>query len=209
MNQYNTGIFSCFLRLLPLYSSIFHQARRKNKTIGEKIDRKKKKGRSGGESNTQHERMKMTHEMMWNVRCARQTWAWATHVRVTKCESTRKCDVWSVLFTLYGSESCSQELQRSDPINQVREYHPASILHPKEMISDSVELCETEVCFLHIQLIGTNVWLPKTQCSTRSRFWILKISCKVGVLKQSQSALSCSVSHITILFILTRVMDVI
>ena len=27
----------------------------------------------------------------------------------------------------------------------------------KEMISDSVELCETEVCFLHIQLIGTNV----------------------------------------------------
>ena len=38
-----------------------------------------------------------------------------------------------------------------------------SILKPasKGMISDSVELCETEVCFLHIQLIGTNVWLPK------------------------------------------------
>ena len=38
-----------------------------------------------------------------------------------------------------------------------------SILNPasKEMISDSVELCENEVCFLHIQLIGTNVWLPK------------------------------------------------
>ena len=31
--------------------------------------------------------------------------------------------------------------------------NPAS----KEMISDSVELCETEVCFLHIELIGTNV----------------------------------------------------
>ena len=31
----------------------------------------------------------------------------------------------------------------------------------KETISDSVELCETAVCFLHIQLIGTNVWLPK------------------------------------------------
>ena len=27
----------------------------------------------------------------------------------------------------------------------------------KEIISDPVELCETEVCFLHIQLIGTNV----------------------------------------------------
>ena len=36
--------------------------------------------------------------------------------------------------------------------------NPAS----KEMISDSVELCETEVCLLHIQLIGTNLWLPKT-----------------------------------------------
>ena len=38
-----------------------------------------------------------------------------------------------------------------------------SILEPasKDMISDSVEMCETEVCFLHIQLIGTNVWLPK------------------------------------------------
>ena len=35
--------------------------------------------------------------------------------------------------------------------------NPAS----KEIISDSGELCETEVCFLHIQLIGTNVWLPK------------------------------------------------
>ena len=35
--------------------------------------------------------------------------------------------------------------------------NPAS----EEMISDSVELCQSEVCFLHIQLIGTNVWLPK------------------------------------------------
>ena len=35
--------------------------------------------------------------------------------------------------------------------------NPASI----EMTSDSVELCENEVCFLRIQLTGTNVWLPK------------------------------------------------
>ena len=31
----------------------------------------------------------------------------------------------------------------------------------REMISASVELCETEVCFLHVQLLGTNVWLAK------------------------------------------------
>ena len=35
--------------------------------------------------------------------------------------------------------------------------NPAS----REIISASVELCETEVCFLHIQLVGTNVRLPK------------------------------------------------
>ena len=33
----------------------------------------------------------------------------------------------------------------------------------REMISASVELCETEVCFLHIQLIDTKVRLPKMQ----------------------------------------------
>ena len=65
------------------------------------------------------------------------------------------------LTVLDHSDSCFRdELRRSDPINQVRipsDLNPAS----KEMVSDSVELCETELCFLHIQLIGTNVWLPK------------------------------------------------
>ena len=42
-------------------------------------------------------------------------------------------------------------------LSNLIKFNPAS----KEMISDSVELCETEVCFLHIQLIGTNVSLPK------------------------------------------------
>ena len=32
----------------------------------------------------------------------------------------------------------------------------------REIISDSVELWETAVCFLHIQFIGPTVWLPKT-----------------------------------------------
>ena len=46
------------------------------------------------------------------------------------------------------------------------------------------------------------------QCSTRSGFWILKISSKIGVLKQSQSALLGNITHITILFVSTCVMDV-
>ena len=57
--------------------------------------------------------------------------------------------------------------------------NPAS----KEMISVSFELCETEVCFLHIQLIGTNVWLPETHnVPPEVDFWVRKISRKIGVL---------------------------
>ena len=77
----------------------------------------------------------------------------------------------------------------------------------KEMISDSVELCETAVCFLHIQQIGTKEWLQKkSQCLTRSGFWVHKISRKIKVLKQSQSALFSSITHMIILFVFTCVM---
>ena len=55
------------------------------------------------------------------------------------------------------SDTCFRELRRSDPIKSSAgipsNLNPAS----KEMISDSVELCETEVRFLHIQVVGTNV----------------------------------------------------
>ena len=83
--------------------------------------------------------------------------------------------------------------------------NPAS----KEMISDSVVLWETEVFFLHIQLFWNKCMTTKNaQCSTRSRFWVLKISCKIGVLKQSQSVVFCSITHMTILFLFTCVMNV-
>ena len=67
----------------------------------------------------------------------------------------------------------------------------------------------TEVGSLHIQLIGTIVWLPKNaQCSSRNGFWIFEISREVRVLKQSQSALFSSISHMTILFVFTCMMNV-
>ena len=44
--------------------------------------------------------------------------------------------------------------------------------------------------------------------SSRSRFWVFKISDKTRVLNQSQPALLCSVSHMTILFEFTRVVHV-
>ena len=82
--------------------------------------------------------------------------------------------------------------------------NPAS----KEMISDSAELCETDVCFLHFQLIGTCMTSNNAQCSTRSGLWVLKICSKIGVLKKSQPALFCGITHITILFVFTCVMNV-
>ena len=78
----------------------------------------------------------------------------------------------------------------------------------REMISDSVELWETDVCFLHIQLIGTNVWLPKTHNVPPSGFWVFKVSWELSVLKQCQFALFSSITHMTILSVLTCVMNV-
>ena len=58
-----------------------------------------------------------------------------------------------VLFERNTSITTSQRSRASNP--SIR--NPAS----SEMISDSVELCETEVCFLHIQLTGNNVLLQE------------------------------------------------
>ena len=67
-----------------------------------------------------------------------------------------------------------------------------SSLNPvsREIISDSVELWETEVCFTHIQLIGTNVWLPTMHnVPPDVDFESSRSPAKVGVLKQSQTCI--------------------
>ena len=46
-------------------------------------------------------------------------------------ERLHACSLTSLLV-LHDSGSCSQELQRSDPIHQLRRYHPTSILHSKK-----------------------------------------------------------------------------
>ena len=77
-----------------------------------------------------------------------------------------------------------------------------------EMISASVELCETDVGYLHIQLVDTNVWLPKnTQDTSWCWFWVSKSPAK-SVMKQSKSALLCCLSHITELSVFTSMMNV-
>ena len=77
-----------------------------------------------------------------------------------------------------------------------------------EMTSDSVELCETEVRFLDIQLWEQMYDCRNTQHALRGRFRIFKISCKVRILEQSQSAFLCSISNMTRLLIIARVVDI-
>ena len=52
------------------------------------------------------------------------------------CEVLNQLHVGSYtgLTVLYYSDSCFQELRRSDPKNQVRRYHPISILHPRKWL---------------------------------------------------------------------------
>ena len=94
---------------------------------------------------------------------------------------------------LYVSESCFKIQKQSNPINQVRVYHPSSILHRSVLF--------------HIQLFGTNVWLAKTHNVLELDFESPKSPEKIGVLKQSQSALLGNITHIRILFACTCVMD--
>ena len=63
--------------------------------------------------------------------------------------------LWRNCTALYVQCLWEYYLHKSSAGNPSIRY-PAS----REMISDSVELCETAVCFLHVQLTGTNVLLP-------------------------------------------------
>ena len=77
------------------------------------------------------------------------------------------------------------------------------------MVSDSVELCETEVCFLHTQLVRIEVWLPKMRnvppevdfASSRSPAKLESWN------SHSLHSLFCSITHIKVLFVFTCVMS--
>ena len=85
-------------------------------------------------------------------------WDGVIHVWLDNC---RRVSPWlsllgpSVLFGTEWNTSITKPQRVRAGTPSMRK--PAS----REMISASVVLCETEVCFLHIQLTGTNVRLPK------------------------------------------------
>ena len=74
------------------------------------------------------------------------------------CYATSFPRTWSLVLLVWFGEEWNTSITKSQRsragIPSMRK--PAS----REIISASVEQCETDVLFLHMQLIGTNVWLP-------------------------------------------------
>ena len=70
---------------------------------------------------------------------------------------------WFPVASLIGLLVLFVERNTSITASQISRASSPSIRSPasNEMISDSVELWDTDVCFLHIQLMGTNVRVPK------------------------------------------------
>ena len=83
--------------------------------------------------------------------------------------------------------------------------NPAS----KGMISDSVELWDTDVCFLFIQLMGTNVRLPKIRKNpSEIDFESSKSSAKSEFCNKIQSTMLSHVIHITVLMVVNPARNV-
>ena len=112
------------------------------------------------------------------------------------------------LPVLYNSDTCSQELQQRGPIIPEQANRPISSQCPKRWFLILLNCAKLKFASYTSNLWEQNVWLPKMQCSSRSGFWIFKISSEIRVLKQSQSALFSSITHMTILFVFTCVMNV-
>ena len=97
--------------------------------------------------------------------------------------------------------------------NQIPEINRENAVHTQTCIPrNNFRLCWT-VWDIYLFLTHPAYWnkcvtSEYAQCSTGCRFWVLNISCKVGVLKQSQSASLCSVCHMTKLFVFTRELNV-
>ena len=110
------------------------------------------------------------------------------------------------LPVLYYSDSCFQELRRS-------EIKCGDTTQPQSCIQrNDFWFCWTvrnwSLFLAHPTYWNKCMTSQNAQCSTRSRFWVLKISRKIGVLKQSQPELFSSITHMTILFVFTRMMNI-
>ena len=133
-------------------------------------------------------------------------WILVFHVKVL-LRNKFPCDSWPLDLLIWFGEEWNTAITKSERsragIPSMRK--PAS----REIISASVELCETDVCFLHIQFLGRNVWLSNMHKSTPDvDFESSRSPAKSESWNSPKSTLLCSVTHMTILSEFTCVMNV-
>ena len=104
----------------------------------------------------------------YNKASWRADWTFEGTASMSYIASILLWDLWCLWTSPSGFPDRS-ETRETFPTTEPNRSHNSragkpSSLNPvsREIISDSVELWETDGCFLHIQLLGTNVWLPKT-----------------------------------------------
>ena len=85
-------------------------------------------------------------------------------------------------------------LRQPCPRDQEREIHPFTTCIKRNNFRFCRTVWETEVCFLHIQLMGTNVWLSKIHKT------LLKSMLSIQDLRQSQSLETVPVCIVVLCF---------
>ena len=96
------------------------------------------------------------------------------------------CSWLEFIFACLIELVMNEILQSLSPKDRERESHPCVNPASREITSASVELCEAEVCFLHIQLMGTNECRPNMhKILPEVVFLVFEVSCKISVLKQT------------------------
>ena len=128
----------------------------------------------------------------FSKRCAFEG-TWSMFDRSTFWSNT--CLIFGCAFDFYTSFPCARLgwfwyfVRHTQYFNNQTHESSAQVNHPfanpasNDTISDSVELWDTDACFLHIQLIGTHSTSNNAQNSAKCWFWVFKISCKVWILK--------------------------
>ena len=151
----------------------------------------------------------------YNKASWRADWTFEGTASMSFITSILLWDLWC-LWTSYSGCPDRSETRETFPRTETIRSHSSRASKPsnlspmsQEMISDSVELWETKVCFMQIQLSGTNVWLPSMHKGPPDvDFESSGSPAKIRVLKQSKSVLLCCSFHMTILFEFARGMYV-
>ena len=146
----------------------------------------------------------------WTFEGTRLTWS-KTLITLRDCWRTWFVSRQTTGLPFYhGSELYFQGLKQSYPTNRERESRPISIQRPKRWFLILLNCAKLKFvsCTSNLLERTYDMTSKNAQCSSRSGFRIFKISREVRVLKQSQSALFSSITHMTILSVFTCMMNI-